>query len=386
MSRRVYLDHNATTPLRPEARAALARVVESQAANASSLHAEGRIARAALEESRERVAGLMGVKPRAVVLTSGGSEGIAAAIRGVCEKAPDARRRVLVSSVEHSAVLDGARLMTRWGFVVEEVPCDADGRVPASAFAERIGTDVALVALQWVNNETGVVQPIEEVAELCRDAGAPYLVDAVQAAGKVALWPRRFEPDLIVISGHKIGGPQGTGALAVRDDLSLAPLIAGGAQERRRRGGTEAVGALAGFGAAAEAALGGLDEEAARLTNLGARLESRLHELFPDVRIHGEGAPRLPSTVSFSVPGATGETLVIALDVLGFAISTGSACASGSVKPSHVLMAMGHGEAEARGAVRVSLGWSTTEEDVERLLDALPAVVERARAAAAAPA
>jgi len=382
MNQRVYLDHNATSPLRPEARRALLQVLESGAANASSLHAEGRLARAALERAREQVAALVGVAPDRVVFTSGGTEAIATAIRGVSETAPDSRRRILVSAVEHSAVLEAASAVGRLGFRVERVGCGPDGRVPAEAFAERLDEDVALVALQWANNETGVLQPIEEVAECCRSWGAMFFVDAVQAAGKVALFPRRFEPDLVAVSGHKIGGPQGTGALVLREGLVLAPLVPGGAQERRRRGGTEAVASLAGFGAAAEAALAQLEAEAGRLARLRERLERGVRALAPEVRIHGEAAPRLPNTVNFSVPGIEGETLAVALDLEGFAVSTGSACSSGSVRPSHVLAAMGASEDEARGAVRISLGWCTVEEDVDRFLVALGRILERARSVA----
>jgi len=279
-------------------------------------------------------------------------------------------------------VLEAASAVGRLGFRVERVGCGPDGRVPAEAFAERLDEDVALVALQWANNETGVLQPIEEVAECCRSWGAMFFVDAVQAAGKVALFPRRFEPDLVAVSGHKIGGPQGTGALVLREGLVLAPLVPGGAQERRRRGGTEAVASLAGFGAAAEAALAQLEAEAGRLARLRERLERGVRALAPEVRIHGEAAPRLPNTVNFSVPGIEGETLAVALDLEGFAVSTGSACSSGSVRPSHVLAAMGASEDEARGAVRISLGWCTVEEDVDRFLVALGRILERARSVA----
>jgi cysteine desulfurase len=207
----------------------------------------------------------------------------------------------------------------------------------------------------------------------------PFLVDAVQAAGRVALDPRRVHADLLARSGHNLGGPQGPGAQIVRSGIVLAPLIGGGAQERRRRGGTEAVAAIAGFGAAAEAASRGLKDEARRLLRLRAKLETRLRERFSALRFHGQAGPRLPNTVNFAIPGVTGETLAIALDLAGIAVSTGSACASGAVEPSHVLRAMGYGEDEARSAVRVSLGWSTTEPDVDRFLAVLPQVVDRAR-------
>jgi len=377
--RRIYLDHNATSPVRPEAVRAVRDVLASSAANPSSLHAEGRRARAIVEEAREKVAALVQLPPRDLVFTSGGSEAIAAAVRGVCDRAPEGRRRIVVSSVEHSSVLEAARLAARWGFEAVEVPCDRDGRVLAEEFAARLDDDVCLAALQWANNETGVIQPVETVSHSCAAAGIPLLVDAVQGAGKISLDPRMANLDLVALSGHKFGGPQGSGALIVREGLKLAPLITGGAQEKRRRGGTEAVALTAGFGAAAEAALGSLKEASAKLLRLRVHIETRLRERCPQVSIRGDGAPRLPNTVNFALSDVPGETLVIALDVAGFALSTGSACASGSRRPSHVIRAMGLGEKEARASVRVSLGWNTSEDEVERFLEALPRLVEQVR-------
>jgi cysteine desulfurase len=379
---RVYLDHNATSPPRPEALRSMLEAHEHGCGNPSSLHAEGRAARALLERARDEVAELVAASPREVVFTSGGTEAISAAVRGVVDRAPAGRRRLVVSAVEHSAVLAAAHGAGRAGFEVELVACGSDGRVSAEAFNARLGDDVVLGALQWANNETGVVQPVEEVGRACRRAGVPFLVDAVQAAGRIPTELRRSGADLMALSGHKLGGPQGTGALLVREGIVLAPLIAGGAQERRRRAGTEAVAALAGFGAAAHAARVARASEAERLLKLRARLETRLRELFASVRIHGESAPRLPNTVSFSIPDVPGETLAVALDLAGFAVATGSACASGAVEPSHVLVAMGLDEHEARTGLRVSLGWSTSTADVDRFVDVLPAVVERVRGAA----
>lgn len=380
---RRYLDHNATSPLRPEARAAVERSLARPAGNPSSLHAEGRAARAALEEARAAVAALVGARPGEVVFTSGGSEAIAAAVRGVCDRAPRDRLRLLVPTTEHSAVLESARLAARRGFVVAEIPCNREGRVDVKRFSTLLGGDVLLATLHAANSETGVLQPVEEIGRLCRERGVPFLVDAVQAAGKQPVDVHAWRADLAAVSAHKIGGPQGAGALIVRDGIRLAPLVAGGAQEMRRRGGTEAVAAIEGFGAAARAAARSLAAEGRALLRLRARIETRLREICPDVRFHGEGVSRLPNTVNFAVPGVAGETLAIGLDLAGVAVSTGSACASGAVEPSHVLTAMGFDEPEAGGAVRVSLGWSTTREDVEAFLDAFPAVLRRAREALA---
>ena len=375
---RHYLDHNATSLLRSEVRQALLAALNAPAANASSIHAEGRFARALLEAARANVAALVGATPREVVFTSGGSEAIAAAIRGVADRTTPEKRRIVVSAIEHSAVLESARALTAFGFEVLEVPCASTGRIEANAFASALDGHTALACLQAANNETGVLQPVVEVGAACRAAGVPFLADAVQAAGKIPIDRDGWNADLLALSAHKLGGPQGAGAVIVRDGLTMAPLIAGGAQERRRRGGTEAVAALSAFGAACVAAVRDLEEEAARLLALRARLESALRAMAPGVRIHGESVPRLPNTVNVAFPGVSGETLVIALDLAGFAVSTGSACASGAVTPSHVIRAMGCGDDEARGAVRVSLGWDTTGDTIERLLAELPRLLARA--------
>ena len=376
---RVYLDHNATSPPRPEAIEALDLALSRGPGNPSSIHSEGRAARALIEEARERVAALAGSSAGEVVFTSGGSEAIAAAVRGVCDRAPSEMKRIVVSAVEHSAVLEAAQQASRRGFVVVKVPCGREGRINSERFRMHLGPDVALAALQWANNETGVVQPVDEIGEACREAGVAFFVDAVQAVGKVPVDPRKVHVDLMAISGHKVGAPQGTGALIVRDGLELAPLIVGGAQEKRRRGGTPAVAALAAFGAAASAVMAQRKEERSRVLRLRAKIETRLRELFPDIRFHGQAAPRIPNTVNFALPGIPGETLAIALDLAGFAVSTGSACASGAVEPSHVLLGMGYDEEEARCAVRVSLGWSSTASDVDRFVSAFPDAVEQVR-------
>ena len=369
---RDYLDHNATSPLRSEVREAFLAALDAPAANASSIHAEGRFAKALIEAARANVATLAGVTPKEVVFTSGGSEAIAAAIRGVADKAPSNKRSIVVSAVEHSAVLESARALGASGFDVVEVPCEATGRIDANAFAAQLNERTALACLQAANNETGVLQPVVEAGAACRAAGIPFFIDAVQAAGKIPIDRDGWSADLLALSAHKLGGPQGAGALVVRDGLRMAPLVAGGAQERRRRGGTEAVAAISAFGAACAAVSRDIDGEAARLLALRVRLESALRELAPDVRIHGETVSRLPQTVNVAFPRVSGETLVIALDLAGFAVSTGSACASGAVTPSHVIRAMGFCDEEARGAVRFSLGWDTTGETIDRLLAALP--------------
>jgi cysteine desulfurase len=375
---RLYLDHNATSPLRDEAREAFVAALDRPSGNASSIHAEGRAARALLEAARSDVASLAGVSERDVVFTSGGSEAIAAAISGVAGRADPRRRRVAVSSIEHSAVLEAARALADFGFDVLEIPCESSGRVDAALFASALNDRTALACLQAANNETGVLQPVAEVGAACRELGVPFLVDAIQAAGKLPIDREGWGADLVALSAHKLGGPQGAGALIVREGTAMAPLIAGGAQERRRRGGTEAVAAASAFGAACAAARRELPDESRRLLALRERLESGLRELAPGVRVHGDGVPRLPNTVNVAFPGVSGETLVIALDLAGFAVSTGSACASGAVTPSHVIRAMGYDDREARGAVRISMGWSTTGDTIERFLSVVPPLLARA--------
>ena len=375
---RIYLDHNATSALRPEARDAVLRAMDEVHGNPSSQHAEGRKARETLERARERIATLAGRAAGSLVFTSGGSEAIAAGIRGVCDRAPHDLRRIIVGAADHTAVLESARLASKRGFVVVRVPCGREGRVDVDAFRTQVGEGVALAVLHWANNETGVVQPVEEIGRACREAGVPFLVDAVQALGKVPIDSRDVAADLLAVSAHKIGGPPGIGALIVRRGIVLAPLI-GGTQEKRRRGGSEAVAAAAGFAAAAEIAAATMKEEGRRQLRLRAKIETRLREAFPEVRFHGQAAPRLPNTVNFALPGIPGETLAIALDLAGLAVSTGSACSSGAVEPSHVIRAMGFDDEEARGAVRVSLGWSTGSDEVDRFLERFPGVVEQVR-------
>jgi len=376
---RVYLDHNASCPLRPESRRAMLEVLEGDFGNPSSIHAEGRRARGALENARRRVAALVGCGDGELVFTSGGSESISAAVRGVCDRAPESMRRLVIPDTEHSAVLDAVGHARRRGFVVVTVPCDQDGRIDVDRYVMHLGEDVALAVLQWANSETGVIQPVSEIGRECRSRGVPFLVDAVQVAGKIEINPKSCSADMLAIASHKLGGPAGAGALMVRRGIRLAPLIGGGAQEKRRRGGTPGLAAIAGFAAAADVAQREMQDEARRLLVLRARVERRIQDLDPSVTIHGHSVARLPNTVNFSLPGVPGEHLVIGLDMAGFACSTGSACASGGVEPSHVLRAMGFDDEHSRGAVRVSLGWNTTESQIDRFLDALPDVVERIR-------
>ena len=362
----LYLDANATEPLRPEARAAAIAALDLLG-NPASVHAAGRAARRVLETARRQVAVRFGAEPGGVVFTSGGTEANALAIAGL-----SVGRRVLVGATEHPSVLAAAP-------GAERLPVRADGSLDLPALARALDGPPALVCLMAANNETGVLHPLQEAAALCRAAGALLHVDAVQAAGRMPLSLAALGADSLALSGHKLGGPKGAGALLLAPGRDVAPLFAGGGQERGRRGGTEALPAIAGFGAAAAAAD---PAAAARLAALRDRIAAGIARIAPDARVLGEGAPRLPNTLSVLLPGVAAETQVIALDLAGVQVSAGAACSSGKVAASAVLAAMGLGEA-AGWAIRVSLPWNAPEDAPERFLAAWAEMRARALRAAA---
>jgi cysteine desulfurase len=359
---RAYLDWNATAPLRPQARAAMVEALDA-IGNPSSVHAEGREARGIVEGARERVAMLVGVEPRHVVFTASGTE---ANMLALSPQTGGRWQRLLVSAIEHPSVRSGGRFPG-----IEEVAVAAAGVVDLADLAKRLAEGPpALVSIMFANNETGVVQPIEEAARLVHEAGGLLHVDAVQAAGRIPCDINALEADLLTLSGHKIGGPKGAGALVKRAPLNLDPLVTGGGQERGERAGTENVAAIAGFGAAAGAAEANLAAESARMRGLRDRLETGLRVATPGLIIFGAEAGRLPNTTLFAIDGLKAETAIIRFDLEGVAVSSGAACSSGKVQPSHVLKAMGVSPALARSAVRVSLGPTSTEDDIERFLTA----------------
>ena len=374
MTERIYLDWNASAPLRQEARAAALAALE-MTGNASSIHVEGRAARRLIEQAREKVAALVGAEPRGVVFTSGGTEANMLALVPATEET--ARDKLLVSAIEHPSVLAGGRFPAA---AVERLPVTARGEVDLAALERRMVAfkGRALVSLMLANNETGVVQPISQAARVVHAAGGALHVDAVQAAGRISCDINALGADLLTLSGHKIGAPKGVGALIGRAGALnlLDPLIKGGGQERNLRAGTENVAAIAGFGAAAAAARDGLGTERARMAALRDRLEARLKAASPEVVIFGAAAERLPNTTLFAVPGMKAETAVIAFDLEGIAVSSGAACSSGKVAGSHVLAAMGVPAPLARGAVRVSLGYGTQEADTARFLAAWRTLAE----------
>jgi cysteine desulfurase len=373
MSERTYFDWNATAPLRPEARAAMVEAL-SLTGNASSVHAEGRAARRLVETAREQVASLTGAEAKNVTFTSGATEANMLALTPAIETGgrKEPRDRLFVSAVEHPSVRSGGRFSAA---AIEELPVTGEGVVDLGQLERRIAkADRPLVSVMLANNETGVIQPISQIAEIVHAANGVFHVDAVQGPGRIDCRIGSIGADLMSISAHKLGGPQGAGALIRRGDIHIAePLIKGGGQERFARAGTENVAAIAGFGAAAAAAANQVD--AAHMATLRDRLEAGIEAITPHVVIFGRAAPRLPNTTLFAVPGTKAETAIIAFDLNGIAVSSGSACSSGKVQASQVLAAMGVEPALAQGAVRVSLGWTTTGRDIENLLNALTKVV-----------
>jgi cysteine desulfurase len=360
---RAYLDHNATAPLRPEARAAMLAALDA-VGNASSVHGEGRAARKRVEAARGEVAALVGGDARNVTFTGGGTEANVTVLTPAWTLAgrPLGLERLLVSAVEHVSVLAGGRFPADR---IEAVPVDGDGVVRLDALKEMLEKPgKALVSVMLANNETGVIQPVADVAKLARSAGALVHSDAIQAAGRMPVDIAALGVDVLTLSAHKIGGPQGAGAIVTAGGaLAFAPLLAGGGQERRNRAGTENVASIAGFGAAAEAARAGLDR-GTTLAALRDELAGIIRESGVKVTVFGENVPRLPQTLCLGIEGISAETLVIALDLEGVAVSSGSACSSGKVAPSHVLAAMGVPPRLAKGAIRLSLGWDSAPEDI----------------------
>jgi cysteine desulfurase len=379
----IYLDHNAITPVRPEAAAAVARAL-SAFGNPSSVHAAGREARALLDEARGRVAAALRVAPRDLVFTSGATESAALAIRGALAAAPEGRTGLVATAVEHPCVLDLARELARHGTPVQVIPVDRAGVLDLEVLRHAVTPETALVCCMLANNETGVLQPVAEAADVAHAAGALLLCDAVQAVGKIPVDVPSLRADLVAITSQKFGGPRGAGALWIAPGVRLAP-IAGGHQEKGRRAGTENLPGIAGMGAALEVAAAGVGAEVPRISSLRDRLQSGLLAALPGARVNGDGAERLPNTLSITFPGADGEALLMALDLDGLCASAGAACTSGSTTPSHVLSAMGLSVDEARATLRLSLGWSSTGGDVDHALRVMPGLVRRVRQALAAP-
>ncbi|MGH6770192.1 MAG: cysteine desulfurase family protein [Xanthobacteraceae bacterium] len=374
MTERVYLDWNATAPLHPAARHAMTSALDV-CGNASSVHTEGRAARRIVEDAREKVARLVGAEPRNVVFTSGGTEAnILALSPGIgAGRAQAPRDALLVSAIEHPSVLSGGRFRKE---AVERIPVSPDGRLDLAALKDLLGAlhkagrERPLVSVMAANNETGVVQPVAEAARVVHEAGGLLHVDAIQTAGRIPCDINALGADLVTLSAHKMGGPKGAGALVRRADLHIEPLVTGGGQERGQRAGTENVPAVAGFGAAAALASERLAADTARMRDLRDRLEAGILAATSAAIVFGAGVERLPNTTLVALAGLKAETAVIAFDLDGIAVSSGAACSSGKVQPSHVLAAMGVTPDLARAAVRLSLGATTTEAEVDRFIGA----------------
>jgi cysteine desulfurase len=378
----IYLDHNATTPLRPEVLEAMLPYLKAHYGNPSSVHWAGRQAKHGLEEARERVAAFISARPAEVLFTSGGTESNNLALRGVLWAVRGKGMHLITTAIEHSSILGPLRMLAGEGFTATILPVDNEGRINAESLTAALRPETVLASVSLANHEVGTIQPVAALSRVTRERSILLHVDAVQAAGKLPLDVNHLGVDLLSLSAHKIYGPKGIGALYVRRGTSLLPLMGGGAQEREKRPGTENVAAAVGFGVATTLAAQELERTAAHSFRLITRLWEGIQESVPHVSLNSPERDRLANTLNVGFAGAAGEGLMMGLDLAGIAVSTGSACAAGSIEPSHVLLALGHDEAAAKSAIRFSVGRNTTDEEIDRVLEVLPGVVERVRAAA----
>lgn len=374
-----YFDYNATTPLSPEVREALQYAFEYVYGNASSIHRVGQVARQHLEEARERVATALGCSPREIIFVSGGTEADNLAILGAIRASKRSTKHVITTAIEHPAVLNTCQHLEKEGIEVTYVPVSSEGTVDPDDVRKALKPHTVLISVMHANNEVGTIQPIEEIAKIGREAGVLVHSDGVQAFGKIPVNVRKLDVDLYSVTAHKNYGPKGIGALYVREGTLIDPILYGGHHERDLRPGTENVPLAIGFGVACKWKSEHLEAEARQVRRLRDLLEELVMERIPDVRINGQGAPRVPNTSNLCFEGVEAEALVIALDLQGYAVSTGAACSSGAVEPSHVLMAMGLGKEKAKSSVRISLGRFNTEDEVHGLVEALVEAVNRLR-------
>jgi cysteine desulfurase len=377
---RIYLDHNATTPPAAEVVDAMATALREQFGNPSSVHHFGQVAKAALDDARSAVAALVGGDPSEVVFTSGGTESDNFAIRGVAEALEaTGRRHLIATAIEHEAVLNTFRALARRGWKTTLLPVDQSGIVTIDALEQALTDETALVSIMHANNEIGTVQPIAQLARLARSRGAVFHTDAVQTAGKIPIDVKALGIDLLSLSAHKFYGPKGAGALWIRRGVRLQTPMTGGKQERGRRAGTENVVGIIGLGVAAQQARAKMAAEGDRLAVLRDRLEEGVLASVTGTAINGARSPRVPNTTNISFDRIEAESLLIALDLAGIAVSTGSACSSGTLEPSHVLKAMGFPPHRAQNSIRFSLGAANTEADIQRVIEVLPGVVDKLR-------
>jgi cysteine desulfurase len=378
---RIYLDHNATTPLRPEVVDAMERVLRGVYGNPSSVHSEGAAAKAEVDRARRRVASLLACDAGDVLFTGSATEANNTVLLRVGSARQARGRHLVTTSIEHPSVEAALSVLETEGWRVTRVPVDGDGRVDPEEVADAVTPETALVSVIWANNETGVLQPIEEIAVIVRELGVLIHSDATQAVGKVPVDFRRVPLNLLSLSAHKFNGPKGTGCLIVRGNLAFEPLLCGGPQESRRRGGTENVAGIAGLGAACVLAERELTDRMAEYGRLRDRLWEGIVAKIPRVRRNGSVVHGLPNTLNVEFEGAAGEVLLQALDLEGVAVSSGAACASGSIEPSPVLLAMGRTPEAARGSLRLSVGYGVDDAAIDRVLALLPDLVERSRKA-----
>ena len=384
---RIYLDHNATTPLFPAVIDRMTAVLRDEFGNPSSVHHFGQQAKAGIDEARTDIADLIGAEPSEVLFASGGTEADNIAIRGAAEALETTGKRHLIATgIEHEAVLNTLKALGRRGWRTTLLPVDQTGVVSPAALREALTDDTAIVSIMHANNEIGTIQPIAELARIVHERGALFHTDAVQSAGKIPVNVKALGADMLALSAHKFYGPKGVGALWIRRGVRVLPLLTGGRQERSRRAGTENVAGIVGMGVAARAAAAKMGDEGRRLTGLRDRLEMGILRGVPGTAVNGSAEARVPNTTNISFDRVEAESLLIALDLEGIAVSTGSACSSGTLEPSHVLKAMGFNAHRTQNSIRFSLGARNTEAEIDRVIAVLPAIVEKLRSLTRAPA
>jgi cysteine desulfurase len=374
------MDHNATTPVHPEVLEAMMPFFRDHFGNASSIHWAGREVKKYLDEAREQVAGLMNADPDEIVFTGCGTESDNMAIKGVAFTHKDKGRHIITSKVEHHAVLHTCEFMEKTGYEITRLSVDREGMIDLEELRRAIRSDTVLISIMFANNETGTIFPVQEIGEIAREKGVLFHSDAVQAAGKIPVDLKKLPVDVLSLSGHKLNTPKGIGAQFIRKGTRLSPLIHGGAQERNRRAGTENIPYIIGLGKACEIARRDFQKRHEKLRGLRDRLQEGILRTIPHVELNGHPVKRLPNTLNMSFLYVEGESLLLNLDLEGIAVASGSACTSGSLDPSHVLLAMGKSPLLAQSALRFSLGWTNNEEDVGYLLEVLPRVIDRLRA------
>jgi cysteine desulfurase len=377
--KKVYLDHNATTPVHPEVLAAMLPYYQEKFGNPSSIHGFGREAKVALDEAREKVAQLLGVSSSEIFFTSGGTESDNLAVKGVAFANRDKGRHIVTSKIEHHAILESCKFLEKEGFTVTYLPVDSKGVINPEDLRKALRNDTVLVSIMYVNNEVGSIQPLEDISRIVKEKGIYLHTDAVQALGKIPVDVRKLNVDMLSVSGHKIYGPKGVGAAYIRKGVRITPWSHGGHHERSRRAGTENVPGIVGFTKAAELAFRELEDQNRHLKNLTETFYRKLVDTIPDVILNGDLNSRAVNTLNLSFKGVEGESVILSLDLKGVAVASGSACTSGTLEPSHVLSAMGITPEIAQGAIRFSFGRDNTVEDIEYVAGILPEIVNRLR-------